>query len=513
MPGFDDTLSGRFRRGLELAPDRVAIRVGGRDVTYAEAHQLALTWAGSLLNACDEPPRAIGVLAGKGLESYIGILAALYCGVPVVPLQPDFPVDRTRNMIKAAKVSALVTDERGGRLLPELAAAGRIPVLRPGQETSRGPIPALAPRSRFGLAEPIPAAVPDAAYILFTSGSTGRPKGMLITHANLGHYFRELEARYAFGPDDVFSQVFDPAFDCAIFDLFAAWGAGGTLVSVPAQAYRGMTDFVTAEGITVWYSTPAAISVIARRGGLTPKSMPTLRLSTFAGDALKAADAEAWQEAAPESILDNLYGPAETTITCTVYRWSAASPGQCLNGIVPIGRLHGGHDYMLIDARGEPHAVEGELCVSGPQVTPGYLDPEDGQDRFFVRGSRRWYRTGDRMRLSAHGDLLFLGRTDNQVQLQGVRTELTEVDHCVRRCAGVQDAVTVAAAIDGRLQLVVFYTGTPAMAAQFAGQLLTMLPQQMVPRHYRHLDEMPLSVNKKIDRQALRQRAEKEVHR
>jgi amino acid adenylation domain-containing protein len=474
---------------------------------------MALTWAGSLLNACDEPPRAIGVLAAKGLESYIGILAALYCGVPAVPLQPDFPVDRTRHMIKAAEISALVADERGGRLLPELAVTARVPVLRPGRETGRDGVPVIAAQSRFALSEPVPAAAPDTAYILFTSGSTGRPKGMLITHANLGHFFHELEARYAFGPDDVFSQVFDPAFDCAIFDLFAAWGAGGTLVSVPAQAYRSMTDFVTAAGITVWYSTPAAISVIARRGGLAPKSMPTLRLSTFAGDALTASDAAAWQEAAPEAILDNLYGPAETTITCTMYRWSAQrSPGRCLNGIVPIGRLHGGHDYLLIDADGEPDPAEGELCVSGPQVTPGYLDPEDGKGRFFVRGSRRWYRTGDRMRLASDGTLLFLGRTDNQIQLQGVRTELTEVDHCMRRCAGVQDAVTVAAPADGRLQLVVFYTGIPATAAQFAGQLLTMLPQQMVPRHYRHLDEMPLSVNKKIDRQALKQRAEKEVH-
>jgi acyl-coenzyme A synthetase/AMP-(fatty) acid ligase len=275
-----------------------------------------------------------------------------------------------------------------------------------------------------------------------------------------------------------------------------------------------MTDFVTAAGITVWYSTPAAISVVAGRGGLGAGSMPTLRLSTFAGDALKAADAAAWQRACPSAILDNLYGPAETTITCTVYRWSReSSPAECVNGIVPIGRLHGGHGYLLLAADGRESAGEGELCVSGPQVTPGYLDPADDRDRFFTRGGRRWYRTGDRMRRAENGDLLFLGRTDNQVQLQGWRTELAEIDHHVRGCDGVQDAVTVTAAVEGRPQLVAFYTGVPATAAEFSRQLLKTLPQAMVPRHFVRLDEMPLSVNRKIDRPALRKRAQELVGR
>jgi amino acid adenylation domain-containing protein len=513
MTASGQSLTERFLHGLARSPARDALRAPGRAVTYEQLHGLALSWAGNLLHACDEPPKTIGVLADKGLASYAGILAALYCGVPAVPLQPDFPADRTRHMLAAANVSALVADERGYRLLPELGKTACGPVLVADQEHTRAVpgaarVPAIAVRPEFGLDQPRHTAASDVAYILFTSGSTGRPKGVQITHANLGYFFAELDARYGFGPDDVFSQVFDPAFDCAIFDLFAAWGAGGTLVSVPAQAYRAMTEFVTAAGITVWYSTPAAISVIARHGGLRPGSMPTLRLSTFAGDALRASDAAAWQEAAPASILDNLYGPAETTITCTVYRWSReSSPGECLNGIAPIGRLHSGHEYLLLDPDSGIGAAEGELCVSGPQVTPGYLDPADGEGRFFTRQSRRWYRTGDRMRLAGNGDLLFLGRTDNQVQIQGWRTELAEIDYRLRGCAGIQDAVTVGVPTDGKVQLVAFYTGTPTAPAEFARQLLVTLPQQMLPRHFRHLDEMPLSVNRKIDRQALRQRA------
>lgn len=511
MTAAEDTLPARFLRGLDQSAGKAAIRAQGRVITYAQLHELALNWSGNLLHACAEPPRAIGVLAGKGVTSYAGILAALYCGVPAVPLQPDFPVSRTRHMLAAAGVSALVADEQGYCLLPELCAAGTVPVLladAAGARVAPRAGPVVAARPALSLAEPAAAAAADTAYILFTSGSTGAPKGVPITHANLDYYFTELETRYRFHADDVFSQVFDPAFDCAIFDLFAAWGAGGTVASVPMQAYRAMTEFVTQAGITVWYSTPAIISVVARRGGLAPGSMPTLRLSTFAGDALKAADATAWQRAAPAAILDNLYGPAETTITCTVYRWSdAESPGQCLHDIVPIGRLHSGHEYLLMDGDANTAVAEGELCVTGPQVTPGYLDPADDRDRFFTHRSRRWYRTGDRMRLAANGDLLFLGRTDNQVQIQGWRTELAEIDHQLRQCDGVQDAVTVGVHLDDSLQLFAFYTGTPATAADLTRQLLATLPQQMLPRHFRCLDEMPLSVNRKIDRQALRRRA------
>jgi amino acid adenylation domain-containing protein len=501
MSDFECTLQERFLRGLAVSPDREAIRVGGQSITYREAHDLSLTWAGSLLRACASAPKAIGVLAGKGIDAYIGILAALYCGVPAVPFQPDFPLARIRHTIRAANISALVTDERGYRLLPDVLDAGdSMPILRPGAGSALD--------ARFALTEPRLAGPSDPAYILFTSGSTGRPKGVVITHGNLDHYFRSLEARYDFGPDDVFSQTFDPAFDCAMFDLFAAWGCGGTLVSVPGRAYSAMPQFLTAEGVTVWYSTPAAISVLARRGGLAENAMPTLRLSMFAGDALTAADAAAWQRAAPASIVDCLYGPTETTITCTAYRWSAdSSPAECLNGIVPIGRFHNGHEYFLLDEHGGPDPIEGELCVRGPQVTPGYLDPEDDEGRFLEHDSRRWYRTGDRVRLSPRGDLLFLGRIDNQVQVQGWRIELGEIDHHVRQFGGINDVVTVTATVDGRPELFVFYTGVPARPAEFARHLLRTLPQQMIPRHYSHLDEMPLSRNGKLDRPTLRKLA------
>ncbi|MFC3999729.1 AMP-binding protein [Nocardiopsis sediminis] len=493
-------LYSRFQRGLSVSPDRACFRAGADTATYAQADLLARRWAGALLHGGPRPPTAIGVLAAKGTTAYVGILAGLYTGIPVVPLSPDFPAERTRRMVEAAGVDAVIADAHGRPVADELAAGGaRLRILDPAAD---GIDDATA------LAAPVPVAPSDTAYVLFTSGSTGRPKGVPITHANTRHYFRYLDARFDFSPTDVFSQTFDLTFDCAMFDLFCAWGAGATAVSVPVTVYRDIPGFIAEQGITVWFSTPNAIQLVRRTGRLTPSAIPGLRWSLFAGEALKEADATDWLGAAPASTLENLYGPTELTITIAAHRWDpAASPGMCVNGLAPIGRVNDGHDHLLIGADGEPVPEEGELWISGPQATPGYLDPRDERGRFVPRAGRTWYNTGDRVRRAPNGELVYLGRADSQVQVQGWRVELTEVDHALRTLPGITDAATVAAENDGGLQLVVFYTGAFQRPAELASRLTRTLPAGLVPRHYVHLEEFPLNYNRKIDRTQLRKHA------
>jgi amino acid adenylation domain-containing protein len=497
-------LYARFLRGLATAPRRAALRLGRETLSYEAVHETALRWAGALVSGCRQPPRAVGVLAGKGLEGYVGILAALYAGAAAVPLHPDVPVARTRRMMETAGVSALIADARG------LAAAAQfldgepaVPVLSPGGHDD-GRLRRTTVSRRTALHEPLPVAASDIAYILYTSGSTGRPKGVPITHGNTHHYFTLLDSRYDFVEHDVFSQTFDLNFDCAMFDLFCAWGAGASVQPVPPHAYRDIPAFVSERGLTVWFSTPSAIALVRRTSGLTPGGMPGLRWSLFAGEALQASDAVAWQAAAPGCTVENIYGPTELTITVTGHRWSpATSPALCVNGLVPIGTVHEGHDHVLLDHGDEDSDTEGELCVTGPQMAPGYLDPRDDEGRFLRRDGRTWYRTGDRVRRMDNGELAYLGRLDTQVQVQGWRVELTEIEHALRAWDGVEDAVTVARTGDHGTELVVFYTGTRVPAAELARGLRTLLPQGMTPRHYRHLDVLPLNSNRKVDRAQL----------
>jgi len=488
----------RFLRGLAKSADRPAVRSGSLTLSYGELHERALVLAGSLLAGMPTPPSAIGVLAGKHTSAYVAILASMYTGITTVPLQPSFPVIRTKQMIEASRVGVLIADDESLPVLNQLRDLGvDLPVLFPptGQ-----PMPAVSVDPASALSAPILARAEDIAYVLFTSGSTGRPKGVPVTHANTRHYFGLLDDRYDFGPDDVFSQSFDLNFDCAMFDLFCAWGAGATLAVPPLQAYRDMPGFVAAHDMTVWFSTPSAIGVIRRTGGLSPASMPSLRWSFFAGEALSCHDAEDWRRAAPYAALENLYGPTELTITVTGHRWSGE---RTLNGIVPIGSVHSGHYFMLLDPAGAPCRNEGELCIAGRQLTRGYLDPADNAGRFFYLHGERWYRTGDRVRCGDDGTLLYLGRNDAQVQVHGVRVELAEVEAAVRDCEGVQDAVAVAIPAQESVELMVFYTGTFVPPVQMVRALRDLLPAATIPKKYQHLAEFPLNSNRKIDRKRL----------
>ncbi|NGO68692.1 AMP-binding protein [Streptomyces boncukensis] len=498
----------RFLRGLDASPRGTALRVGDDTLSYEELHELALRWAGSLLAAPGGPPRAVAVLAGRSVESYAGILAALYCGAAAVPLHPDFPADRTRGMLQASGATAVVADGPGLAALAETEL--ELPVLALRQvDQDGGRRPVLPVGEGHTLAAPCAVRPGDPAYLLFTSGSTGRPKGVPISHGSLDHYFRLMDERYDFTADDAFSQATEVNFDCAMFDLFCAWGAGASVHAVPAQAYLDLPGFAAERKLTVWFSTPSAIALVRRRGGLGPAALPTLRWSFFAGEALLCQDAADWQAAAPGAAVENLYGPTELTITVTGHRWSPAdSPRLSVNGVVPIGAVHAGHDWLLRTEDGGTAHTEGELCVAGPQLTAGYLDPQDGEGRFLERDGRVWYRTGDRVRRLENGELAYLGRLDAQVQVQGWRVELAEVDEALRGCPEVTDAATVTRpAAGGGLELVVYYTGTAVSPAVLARQLRQVLPSGLLPRHYEHLEAFPLNANRKVDRKRLAARA------
>ncbi|WP_433271700.1 AMP-binding protein [Actinosynnema sp. CS-041913] len=483
-----DTLGDWFARGLRANPHGVAVRVGRTSLTYQELHERALGVAGAVLAVADAPLR-VGLLAGRSVEAYVGLLAAVYSGAAVVPLNREYPAERTGRMIAVAGLSALICDDRAK--LPELPELRGVPVVD-GVGT---------------LAAPVPCSPDDTAYVMFTSGSTGTPKGVPVLHRNVGHYLRVVRERYGFTRDDVFSQTFDLTFDLAVFDLFAAWGSGATVVATPPGALVSLPDFLTSHGVTVWFSAPSVISFVRRTRGLAAGSMPTLRWSLFCGEPLPARDAEDWRVAASRSTVENLYGPTELTISCSVHRWDPlASPGRCVNGIVPIGSVHAGLRHVLVDPRGVP-SDEGELCVTGAQLFPGYLDPADDEGRFLVHEGERWYRTGDVVRALPDGELAFLGRVDHQVKIRGQRVELSEVDWGLGRVAGVERAVTVA--VGG--ELVAFYVGLERPAVEVREELAVTLPKHMVPRHVVHVAGFPLNPNRKIDRTALTRQAERVV--
>ncbi|WP_326705312.1 AMP-binding protein [Streptomyces cyaneofuscatus] len=489
-PASQRLLHEGFLRSLERDEGAEALRIGAHHISYRRLHDHALALAGSLVASAPRPLRRVGVLAARSESAYAGLLAALYTGAAVVPLNAAFPAERLRYMVTAASLDGLVVDERGLRALRPLAdVLDGVAVVT---ETIGPP-----------LTEPLPASPDDVAYILFTSGSSGRPKGVPVLHSAAVAYLHQVQDRYAFTSGDTFSQTYDLTFDLAMFDLFVGWGSGGTVVSVPPHAYVSLPEFISRHGITVWFSTPRMIALARQARGLEPGSFPTLRWSLFCGEPLLVRDAAQWQDAAPHSPVENLYGPTELTVSCTAHRFDPkTSPERAVNGIVPIGTLHPNLRHLLLGAEDDAQGT-GELCVTGDQMFRGYLDPSDDFGRFVEHEGERWYRTGDLVRPAGQGELAYIGRNDQQVSIGGVRVELAEIESGLRRLSGVREAVAVAAAG----QLVAFCVGVEKPVPLLLAELGSFLPRYMVPRHFEYLEELPLNANRKIDRRALSDRA------
>ncbi len=511
-----------FLKSAALFPDAIALSVGNRQCTYAELEDKARRWASCLCNAASGTPQRVGIFAHRGEVAYISILASLFTGAAFVPLNPSFPMTRTRSMMELAALDAIFVEEA---LLPRVRdiiyGLPNLPVvIQPDADVPKGALPGLRILDRSDVNHALPLSVLPAvprdsvAYILFTSGSTGQPKGVPITHANVTHFLAMNQRRYAFTPEDRLSQTFDLTFDLSLFDLFMAWGSGACVCLIPPVQMLAPFRSLQEQGITVWFSVPSAAVLLQKRNLLTPGSLPTLRWSLFCGEALPKRTAEAWQAAAPHSVLENLYGPTELTIACAVYRWDPVlSPPECVNGVVPIGQVHDGLRHLVVSETLEPvlPGEAGELVVGGPQTFPGYWrDSEKTAQRLFTctePGGQQvlYYRTGDRVRLLESGNYAYLGRVDFQVKVRGYRVELNEVEVALHQEPNVMQAVALGWPIeDGNAQgLVAFVSGCNIDMTALEGRLRDTLPAYMVPRQIYHLETMPLNSNGKIDRNAL----------
>ncbi|PWW64705.1 AMP-binding protein [Actinokineospora spheciospongiae] len=499
----DRPLHSWFLDGVAANPAGVALRINSATWSYAEVDALARRWAGALVRHA--APRRVGVLASKSVESHVGFLAALYAGAVFVPLNPEFPVERNRAVLESADVDALIVDPAGAAQLDGLGELP--PVLAPRLAEWSGPVsvPVVVPEARDALlGAPAEGSADGLAYILFTSGSTGQPKGVPIRHRNIGAFVQACLERYDVGPTDVFSQVYELTFDLSMFEVWVAWASGAALTVLNRLQALNPLRYVRDHGITVWTSTPSLAGALRGRGTLGPGSLPGLRVTMFCGEPLPVQSAAFWQAAAPNAVVDNLYGPTELAVACTGYRFDAATAAA--TGTVPIGEVFPGMRYALLDGD-TVHPSAGELVFTGSQMFGGYLDPANDAGRFVELDGQTWYRTGDRAELTGVG-LVHLGRNDNQVKVQGYRIELGDVEAAVRAAGPGLDGT--AFAVDGVLVVFVTGTGTGSDTTDLATRLAAALPGYMLPRHLWPVEPV-LTPNGKVDRLALRAEAERRL--
>lgn len=526
---MERTLRTGFLASATRFPARPALEIGGQSLTYAELERQAMAIAAAL--TCAGPAEGTpltAVLGHRTPAAFAAILGALLRGHGYVPLNPAFPVERNVRMLQRAGCPALVVDETAQGALPEVLARIEhdLVVLLPAADPSAiAELRAKWPRHRLlGAAdladapacEPAPVRPDDIAYLLFTSGSTGDPKGVMVAHRNVAPFIDAMVERYGITEHDRFSQTFDLTFDLSVFDMFVAWERGAC-VCVPTQAQKALPGkYVVDSELTVWFSVPSTAALMSRLRLLKPGRYPRLRWSLFCGEALPAELAERWLEAAPGSTLENLYGPTELTIACTLYRWDTArSRGECEQGIVPIGEPYPGMQVLVADEvlREVGPGETGELLMTGPQLTLGYWqDPARTGQAFVIPPDRDeiYYRTGDRVRRprQPREPLIYLGRVDNQIKIQGYRVELGEIEAALREVAGVETAIAVGWPINagGADGIVGFVGDADADVAAVRRLVADRLPGYMQPSEVVAVGEFPLNANGKVDRKALLQR-------
>jgi amino acid adenylation domain-containing protein len=507
----------RFAAQARRAPDAVAVRFGGRTLTYAELEADASRLARHLRGLGVGPEARVGLCLERSPEMVVAVLGVLKAGAAYVPLDPSYPAERLARMLEDATPTVLLTREALLERLPEHGAL-TVCLDRDAAEIARNPEDGPLSHSRtFALSHSLLS--PDnLAYVIFTSGSTGRPKGVAVTHRGLSNYLAWAADAYAAKGHGapVHSSL---SFDLTVTSLLVPLLRGERVVLVDeGEGVSGLARALHEEpGFTLVKLTPAHLALLAEQ--LTEaEAAAAARTLVVGGEALPAELAAYWRRVAPGTEIVNEYGPTETVVGCSVHRVAGSGAG---GGSVPIGRPIGGTRVYVLGGAMEPVpvGVPGELYVGGAGVARGYLGRPDLTAERFVpdpfgrddAAGGRLYRTGDRARWLPTGELDYLGRLDEQVKVRGYRIEPGEIESVLADLPGVREAVVVVredAPGDRRLvAYVVAEEGAVADAgdaqAELRSRLRSRLPEYMVPAAFVLLDSLPLSPSGKVDRRAL----------
>ena len=499
VPVPAQTLAGLVEAQVAVRPDAVAVVCGEQAWSYAGLDGWASRLARYLIGLGAGPERVVAVAVQRSAAMVAAVLAVAKSGAAYLPVDPGYPAER---------VALMLADARPGLVVTSAAVAGRLPAGGPPQVLADDP--AMADGTTNGRAAGTAAVAGRLpAYLAYTSGSTGTPKGVLVTQGGVVNRLAWMQAQYQLGAEERVLHKAPLGFDASVWELWWTLSAGGCLVVARPGGQQDagyLATLIEREKVSVAHFVPSMLAVFTDVPG--QRRPADLRLVLCGGEELPARVRDRFAARWPATALHNPYGPTETTVAVTA--------GQCRpgsGGVVPIGGPGANTRVFVLDGwlAPVPAGVAGELYVAGVQLARGYLGRAGLTGERFVAcpfgSGERMYRTGDVVRWTAGGELVFVGRADDQVKVRGFRVEPGEVEGVLGEYPGVaQAAVIVREDQPGRPLLVgyvVAAAGEVADPGLVREHVAGRLPDYMVPAAVVVLDELPVTANGKLDRAGL----------
>ena len=450
-----------------------------------------------IANTIEASEKLIGLVTNDDIQTYASIIALWLEGKAYVPVNPETPLDRNYHIFELTKTKYVIDSSKESIYKDyKVIISGLLQDLHPN----------LVPKNVSG---------DDLAYILFTSGTTGVPKGVPITFNNIQALVDAVDAEPEFNLNntDRCLQMFELTFDFSVVTYLFPLLAGSCMYTIPKGTIKYFYIFklIKEKKLTVLTMVPSIINYL--RPYFPEINEPSVRYCSFGGGALHSDIAKEWSDCLPNCKIFNYYGPTEFTVYSGFYPYQKDTHTKAHNGIIAIGTPQKNTLYLIVNENNEevPVGETGELCLGGPQITPGYWKNEEkNKQSFFVRSENgkkiRYYKTGDLCIKDEENDFLYVGRADFQVKIRGYRVELSEIEfHAKTKSEKKVNMVALDIYNElGNAELGLAIESDPFDTNEIFEYMKTKMPNYMIPMHVRFIKDFPHSINGKIDRKELK---------